>query len=588
MSEMRRGALLTAILALTIIGVAAGTSYSATPERPGGTGRAVVLVSTPDLPTGRSDAARERWQVLRERSADILDRVAQRDGLTVASSVPEIGLLSVKLPPGGLAALRDELASDPRVDSVHPDLPVQLRATPNDPAFNTPDPHAPGGDLAQWNLAKEGAQAAWEISNGTGAEVAMVDSGADGTHPDLAKKIVGAQAFGTTNPTFDQLGHGTHTAGLACGDTNNGFGIASMGFNCSLFIAKIPDGGPCSNVAAAITAAANRSSDVISMSIGGCDSSITPALGYAFSHGSVLVAAGDNQPNPNPSTNYPAQWIQPEGTGPQTNFDRGLVVTAAKYDGARATFAQQGTGVSVAAFGACCNDSSGQTRVTGGQQGILSTFPANQTDFDGGGGLFGPPPCGCRASVNGNPNFAYLVGTSMATPQVSGVAALIRAVKPTLAPAKISRLIKATASHCGTYGPDGLGWGLIRADQAVAAALDKDVNPPESNVRSAKPARRGGASVARGRKLINIRIKKSDPAGQTCAGKLPSSGVKKVIVFASKNGGIYRRIAKTNKDKIRFRGKRGKRYTFFSIAVDNAGNREAPPGLADARIRIHR
>src|SRR4051794_24591227 len=242
MCEMRRVALTAALLSATVLaGVTASTSLSAPPDRPAGTGRAVVLVSTPDLPTGRSDAARQRWHELRDRSSAILGRVAERDGLTVETSVPEVGLLSVKLGPGGLPALRTSLADDPRVESVHPDLPVQFRGTPNDPAFTRPDPHAPGSDLGQWNLVKEGAQKAWDISNGTGAEVAMVDSGADGSHPDLAKRIVAAQAFGTSSPTFDQLGHGTHTAGLACGEANNGFGIAGMGFNCSLFIAKISD-----------------------------------------------------------------------------------------------------------------------------------------------------------------------------------------------------------------------------------------------------------------------------------------------------------------------------------------------------------
>ncbi len=77
----------------------------------------------------------------------------------------------------------------------------------------------------------------------------------------------------------------------------------------------------------------------------------------------------------------------------------------------------------------------------------------------------------------------------MATPQVAGVAALIRAVKPNIANTKVVHLIKATASHCGSYG-DGIGWGVIRADQAVAAALDRDVGAPELRVKRARGTQR--------------------------------------------------------------------------------------------------
>jgi serine protease len=561
MTEMRRVALTVAALAALSIVIAA--TAGARPSAPVLT-RAVVMVSTPDLPAGQSPKARVRWHDLRADSSEILDRVADRNGLRVATSIPEVGELSVALGPGGLPALRRSLAGDPRVESVRPDPPVQLRYSPNDFAFTHPDAHAPSGDLSQWNLIREGAPHAWDLSRGTGAEVAMIDSGVDGGHPDIAGRIAGAAAFGTASPTTDSIGHGTHTAGLACGDSDNGFGVASMGFDCSLFIAKLAFPGPCSNVSDAITAAANRNSDVISMSLGGCDSALVPALSYAQSRGSVLVAAGDNSPNPTGScgilgTNdciYPEEWLQPNGTGPNAGFDRGLVVTSAKYDGTRSAFAELTNRVSVAAFGSASN-------AVGGQQGILSTWPANSVDDDDSGG---------RTTVNGDNRFSYLVGTSMATPQVAGLAALIRAVKPNLANTKIVHLIKATASHCGAYG-DGIGWGLIRADQAVAAALDRDAGAPSSKVK--KPKRDHG--------VVNLRIKRHDTSGGTSCVKLPTAGVKKVLVFASANGGAYHRIGKTSSARLHFHGKRSRRYRFFSIAVDNAGNREAPPTGPDAK-----
>lgn len=532
-------------------------------------GRAVVLVDTPSLPGGDATAARARWHELRSVSSGILVRVADRDGLDVASAVPEIGMLSVEVGPGGLPALKRELAGDPRVESVRPDPPVQLRYSPNDFAFTHTDPHAPNGDLTQWNLIREGGPRAWDLSRGAGAEVAMVDSGVDGSHPDIAGRIAGASAFGTSSPTTDSVGHGTHTAGLACGDSDNAFGIASIGFDCSLYIEKLALPGSCSNVAAALTAAADRRSDVISMSLGGCNAALVPALNYAQSRGSVLVVAAANSPNPDGSCMtfplpdphdciYPEEWAQPLGTGPSVSYDRGLVVTSAQYNGAPSGFAEQTSHVSVAAFGSATNS-------IGGQQGILSSWPANSVDEDASGG---------RTTVNGDNRFAYLEGTSMAAPQVAGVAALIRAVQPNIANTKVVHLIKATASHCGSYG-DGIGWGVIRADQAVAAALDRDVGAPRSRVKR----------VRHDHGAVDLKIKRSDTSGGTGCVKLPTAGVKKVLVFASADGGPYHRIGKTTKGNLTFQGKAGRRYRFYSIAIDKDGNREAAPRKPDLKLK---
>jgi subtilisin family serine protease len=513
---------------------------------------------------------------VRSRSQTILDRVAERDGLEVKSSIPEVGQLSVELGTAGLTGLRNRLADDPRVEAVRPDVPVELRYSPNDYAFVNSDVHAPNHDLAQWNLIREGGPRAWDLSKGGAAEVAMIDTGADGGHPDLAPRIAGSAAFGTSSPLTDPVGHGTHTAGLACGSSGNGYGIASLGFNCRLYIAKIQNGGPCSNVTQALIAAANRGSDVISISLGGCDSAIVSALNYAQAKGSVVVVAADNDPNPSGSCGflagndciYPEEWAQPLGTGANASFDRGLVVTSARYDGARSGFAEGTTRVSVAAYGSA-------TDTIGGQQGVLSTWPLGNVDDDSFGG---------RTSLNGDSRFAYLVGTSMATPQVAGVAALIRSAKPSIANTRVVHVIKATASHCGTYA-DGIGWGIVRADEALAAALNQDIDPPSSNVRSAKKVRRRGASASRSRgPLVRLRLKRKDTRQIHCVKDLPISGVKKVVVFASANGGAYHRIGKTTKSVLTFHSKRHREYRFYSIAVDNQGNREAPPPIADARL----
>jgi subtilisin family serine protease len=189
---------------------------------------------------------------------------------------------------------------------------------------------------------------------------------------------------------------------------------------------------------------------------------------------------------------------------------------------------------------------------------------------------------GVRTSVNGDNRFAYLVGTSMATPQVAGLVALMRSARPSISAPRIVKLIKLTASGCGRYG-SGLGWGIIRSDRALAAAAQRDILAPSSRVRSAKVGH-----VSGGGRVALLELKKSDSSGTPCAKEIPSSGLKSVSVFASANGGPYRRIAKTRSRWVRFGAKPDRRYRFFSIAVDKAGNREAEPGMADAKLRLSR
>jgi hypothetical protein len=86
-----------------------------------------------------------------------------------------------------------------------------------------------------------------------------------------------------------------------------------------------------------------------------------------------------------------------------------------------------------------------------------------------------------------------------------------------------------------------------------------------------------------------LRLKRFDHRSESpCVKEIPSSGVKSVAIFASANRGRYRRIAKTRKARIRFAAKPRRRYRFFSVAVDKAGNREGAPGQADAKFRLRK
>jgi serine protease len=526
------------------------------------TGRAIVEVASPPIPA-TAETHSPRWRRLRAEAGALLTRLAERNDLDVADRIPQTGQLTVALDRDErIADLRGRLAEDPRVTRITADRPIEVRLSPNDPGFTAVDANAPGSDFRQWNLSRLFAPQAWDLSDASGREVAVIDLGTDVTHPDFNGRISGAlDCTGGCSGTnvFSSNGHGTHVAGLACAVTNNGYGIASAGFGCNLFPIRI---GFCSEAAGAIVAAADRGSDAINMSFGGCGAELNNELTYALGRGSVPVAAADNVPNPNPNTNHPAQFIQPVGTGSTASFNRGLVVTAATHSGARASWAQQDTGVSVAAFGSA-------TDATGGQQGILSTWPNVACNPN------------CRTSVAGDSRFAYLQGTSMAAPQVAGVVALMRKVNSSLPPAEVANLIKQTASHCGSYG-NGLGWGTVNAYRAVIAAGKLDRVAPVSRVKKAFPRK--------------LKLKSRDAGGSACQLAIPASGVKTVYLYvAPKKSDRYRLIGATKKDVWRFKRKRkkegfdfmpkrGKRYRFFSVAVDEAGNAEASPPKSDERL----
>lgn len=412
-------------------------------ERPRPTGRAIVLVD--------------------HHSAAAVDRVADRNNLNVKSETPEIGAIAVKPPAGvSVAELHDQLIDRPGVAAVAPEYFRQVRYSPNDPGFASSDGKSPNG-VRQWNLIKENFRGAWRRSRGKGLKLAVLDTGIDRNHRELKGRIVRAvdQSGTGVNDTF---GHGTHVAGLACAEGNNHYGIAGAAFRCSLIVEKVGEGPDLTDdaIAAGITDATVHGAKVISMSFGGGGDApgIKTAIDYAWKHGVLMVAAASNDPVTDQG--YPAQYLQPTGTSSSLGSGHGLVVTDAAYGGANAD-AGYGSGVSMAAYGAAyVSPQSGK--------GIFSTFPHGSAAIDTGyscGVFCTVPPCNCRATYQGDSGYAYLEGTSMATPQVAGAAALIRQLRPRLSPRKVMTILKQRAS--GNYSTS-LGWGILNAGQAVAYA----------------------------------------------------------------------------------------------------------------------
>jgi serine protease len=492
------------------------------------------------------------------------------------AQVPQIGLVSVR-PAAGvtLTALARLLRGRAGVRAVQVEHRHELRFEPNDPALLTPEtfPGAPPGVVRQWWISRLGLPAAWDITRGAGATVAVIDTGVDSAHPDLAGKIQqtidndGSPRHGPA--TTDQNGHGTHVASIACAAGDNGVGIVGVGLDCRLLVLKsdLGDG----SVARSIVEATDLKADAINMSFG-TDGTTPPAqaildaINYAVAHDVVLVAAAADAPVEEQGD--PANVLQPTGTGPDLTAGRGLTVTAANFADARAAFAGRGSQISLAGYGSFAD--------TGGPLGIFAAFPGNATELESGGGLLLPRPgCGCRTEFDGDNRWAYLQGTSMAAPMVAATVALVRHFNPDLHAPDVIRLLKQSATRpAGTGWTPELGWGIVNAGAALTAARTIDRRPPSSALRA--PTR-----VATPRS-ITLRWRGTD----TAPTGLVASGVDRYEIYRSTNRRAYRRVATTHATSMKLRVRRGSRYRFYSIAIDRAGNREPVPARPDRSTRV--
>jgi len=558
-------------LALAVVAVALGAASPALGATQT-TGRLLVTLD----PAATATATATATGAMRAAAASLLTADGlRRDG----AQVPQIGLVSVR-PLAGvtLHALAERLRRRAGVARVEVERRHELRVVPNDPALVLPEasPGTPPGTVVEWWIARLGMPSAWDVSRGTGATVAVIDTGIDGGHPDLAGKIKQAtdnDSIGNHGPaTADENGHGTHVASIACGAGDNGVGIVGVGLDCTLLVFKsdLGDG----SVARSIIQATDQKADAINMSFG-TDGSLPPsqvivdAVNYAVAHDVVLIAAAADAPVEEQGD--PSNILQPTGTGPDITAGRGLSVTAATNADARASFAGRGSQISIAGYGSFAD--------VAGPPGLLAAFPGNVTELDSGsGGLFPTPGCGCRTTLQGDNRFAYLQGTSMAAPMVAAAAALVKHYNPDLRAGDVIKLLKQTATRpAGSGWTPELGWGIVNPTAALLAARLVDRHPPASTLRGPKAVRSANA--------ITLRLSGADTP---LAPGLIAAGIDHFEVYRGTNGGAYKRIKKTAKATYKIKVRRGSRYRFYSIAVDKVGNRETVPGKADLSTRVAR
>jgi type VII secretion-associated serine protease mycosin len=289
----------------------------------------------------------------------------------------------------------------------------------------------------QWDLGKISAGDAWSRSTGAGVTVAVLDTGVDASHPDLAGKVLTGYDVltGKSEVSTDPVGHGTHVAGTIAAVTGNGVGVASIAPDAKILPIRVlgADGkGYMSATATGIVYAADHGANVINMSLGGPTqaAAVTNAIAYARSKGVVVVAAAGNSRADGSPTSWPGA-------------DPGVIGVAATDSADQvAGYSNAGSYVDVAAPGSS----------------IASTYPV---------------------ALGG---YAFMSGTSMASPHVAALAALIDAYRPGLSPDQVEKAIESTAVDLGPSGRDNdYGYGRINAVAALTAAAAMSPAPATSS-----------------------------------------------------------------------------------------------------------
>ncbi len=362
-----------------------------------------------------------------------------------------------------------QLANLPGVEYVEPDLIMRPALTPNDTRYGE-----------QWGFfdADAGIRAntAWDVATGAGVTVAVIDTGRT-AHSDLDANTVAGYDFissattgndgngrdanefdpgdwttGQCGPASNSSWHGTHVAGTIAAVTNNAKGVAGTAFGAKVMHVRALGtcGGSTSDIADAITWAsggtvsgvptlsAAQAAKVINLSLGGsgaCGATTQNAINGAVSRGSTLVIAAGNS-NTNVSTATPA------------NCNDVIAVASVTSSSARSSFSNFGTLIDVSGPGSA----------------ILSTLNSGTT-------------------TPGSETYASYSGTSMATPHVAGVVALMQSRRlalglPLLTPAAVESTLKSTAYGLSGACTGGCGAGIVNARAAVDAAGGGGGTPP--------------------------------------------------------------------------------------------------------------
>ncbi len=384
------------------------------------------------------------------------DSIAALGNASIALSFPAAGVLLLDVPASETEAAMQRLASSPGIRGVTPSIELESHQLgfPND--FHYP---------RQWGFASVDMEPAWQLARGAGVTIAVIDGGFYPAHPDLSGKVVGQYDFGDgkTDVTVQHAicgTHGTHVAGIAAAATDNVIGVAGAAPAAGLLLLDIDrydaGTGRCPMTTAALVAALQYvyndgapRAQVVNMSLGSSSAlgqGVEDALETLYIAGVALVASSGNDDRQCPSGTtssvaYPAAYFSVWAIG------------ATRPDDARACYSQVGPELFLAA--------------PGGEQ------------------WYGPTDADMIFSTvydvsSGTADYGYMQGTSMASPLVAGVVALMMHAEPGASLFEIEQALIDTALDLGPAGKDNqYGYGLVMAGAAVAALADAEPPPPD-------------------------------------------------------------------------------------------------------------
>jgi thermitase len=426
------------------------------------------------------------------------DEALNAHGASVADEIQQLRIKRIKVPAHVLETVREALSHNPHVEFIENNFLAEPSTTPNDSYYPS-----------QWHLPKINAPSGWDITSGSESiPIAIIDSGVDPDHPDLAGKLItGYNFLGSNTDTHDVLGHGTAVAGTAAAMTNNITGVAGIACDnpiMPLVVLNSSNYASYYDISRAITYAVDHGVRVLNISIGGSSSSSTlqSAVDSAWNKGALIFASAMNNNNSTPY--YPAACNHVVAVAATTSTDT------------KASFSSFGTWVDISAPGASI-----------------------YTTKDGGG-------------------YGYWNGTSFASPLTAGLAALIWSINPSLTNTQVYDILTQNADDLGTLGFDQyFGFGRINSLRSLLAAMDTspatDTTAPVVSITS--PANNTTVSG-----VISVSISASD--------NVDVSKVELYIngnLYASDSSSPYTFTWDTTKYA-------NGTYTLMAVAYDSAGN----------------